>query len=453
MIQILSDYKYNSVCIVLLELYIQVITLTFEQREMATRGPAPGELLCVDELERKLIDLSEQVELKKEEVRSNFQQLHGLLVVRETFLLKEMDDVVSRARQAINEKRINLQQLYTARESLERDLTQNTFKKLLEKNLRAIEDEIGEEVARSMNVGWMELNWKIEQLEQSVIEVCKVVTLKERPLTRIDYSARKCPVWSHDGTVSGEINNPRQLAIDDKTQNIFVADFHAKRIQVFDGEGNHLYQISTPPRPAGITLSDEYIFVSTHHKLVKIEKSNNQSMKSVKTEYRVWGIDTNTNTDIYGCEYNNRSIVVFDKDLKFLKRIKLRTTQVNSNTNSIKLYEDKMYVMFGYYSFLPFPLQIFNLVEGELVKCLTKKKNEISYSEFFSIDRLGNIIVTDWKRNQIKIFSKEGDVLHTITSAMLPGDQKFNCPNGVAIDKKNRIIVAHRNTKCNLLAF
>ena len=454
MIQILSDYKYNSVCIVLLELYIQVITLTFEQREMATRGPAPGELLCVDELERKLIDLSEQVELKKEEVRSNFQQLHGLLVVRETFLLREMDEIVTQARHEITEKRDKLQQLYTARESSERDRTHNTFKKLLEKHLRAIEDEIGEEVARGVNVSWMELDWKIEQLEQSVIEVCKVVTLKERPLTRIDYSARKCPVWSHDGTVSGEITFPQQLAIDDKTQNIFVVDYVAERIQVFDGEGNHLYQISTPPRPTGITLSDEYIFVTTDDKLVKIEKSNNRSIKSVETENRVYGTDTNTNTDIYGCELCKQSIVVFDKDLKFLKRIELRTTQVTSDTytNSIKLYEDKMYVMFDYsFSYLPTSLQIFNL-EGELVKCFIKE-NEISNSDFFSIDRLGNIIVADCGRNQIKIFSKEGDVLHTITSAMLPGDQEFDCPRGVAIDKQNRIIVAHRNKKCNLLAF
>ena len=454
MIQILSDYKYNSVCIVLLELYIQVITLTFEQREMATRGPAPGELLCVDELERKLIDLSEQVELKKEEVRSNFHQLHGLLVVRETFLLREMDEIVIRAGQEITEKRTNLQQLYTARESSERDLTQNQFKKLLEKHLRDIQNEIGEEVARGVNVGWMELDWKIEQLEQSVIEVCKVVTLKENPLKRIDYSARKCPVWSHDGTGSGEITHPNQLAIDDKTQNIFVTDYDAERVQVFDGEGNHLYQISTPPYPAGITLSDEYIFVSTNDKLVKIEKSNNQSIKSVETENRVYGIDTNTNTDIYGCEVHNQSIVVFDKDLKFLKRFELRTTQFASKTytRSIKLYEDKMYVMFGdLFSSLPFPLQIFNL-EGELVKCLIKG-NEIRYSSFFSIDRLGNIIVTDWGKHQIKIFSKEGDVLHTITSAMLPGDQEFSYPNGVAIDKHNRIIVAHGNKKCNLLAF
>ena len=425
---------------------------------MATRGPAPEDLLCVEELERKLIDLSEQVELKKEEVKSNFQQLHDLLAVRETFLLREMDEVVTRVKQQVAEKRTNLQQLYTAREGLERDLTQNAFKKLLEKNLRAIEDEIGEEVARGVNVGWIELDWKREQLEQSVIDLCKVVTLKERPLTRIDYSAKKSPVWYSHGTVSGRITDPRQIAIDDKTQNIFVTDFKTDRIQVFDGEGNHLYQISTPPCPVGIALSDEYIFVSTRDifvsTLIKIEKSNNKSIKSVETANRVLGIDTNTNTDIYGCEVSNQSIVVFDKYLKFLRRIELKTTQVKSNThtNSIKLYEDKMYVMFdGYSSPLPFHLQIFNL-EGELVKCLIKE-NEISSSDFFSIDKLGNIIVADWNENQIKIFSKEGDVLHSITSTMLPGDQEFDCPTGVAIDKQNRIIVAHRNVKCNLLAF
>ena len=44
---------------------------------MATRV-APKELLCVEKFERKLRDLSERVELKKEEVRSYFQQFHCL---------------------------------------------------------------------------------------------------------------------------------------------------------------------------------------------------------------------------------------------------------------------------------------------------------------------------------------------------------------------------------------
>ena len=133
---------------------------------MATRVQAPGELLYVDELERKLTDLSERVELKKEEVRSNFQQFHDLLFVKENFVLKEMDDIVTLASQEVAEKKETLQELYSARNALERELTQNKLRELLENNLRAIEYKIGEEVARGVNVGWMELEWKREELEQ-----------------------------------------------------------------------------------------------------------------------------------------------------------------------------------------------------------------------------------------------------------------------------------------------
>ena len=426
---------------------------------MATRVPAPGELLCVDELERKLTDLSERVELKKEEVRSNFQQFHDLLFVRENFLLKEMDDIVTLARQEVAEKKETLQELYSARNALERELTQNKLKKVLEKNLRVLEGEIGEEVARGVNVGWMELEWKREELEQSVIEVCKVVSFKERTVTRVNYSTKLCPVWSHDGTVSGQIHIPRQLVIDDTTQNIFVADSWAERIQVFNAEGNHLYEISTPPKPIGIALIDKFIFVSADNKLLlKIDKTSNKSIKSVGTKNDVYGIESNNNSDIYVCETFNQSIVVFDKYLKFQKRIKLNSTQVNSSSRtftdaySMKLHESNMYVMFGLLSSPPpFHLQIFTL-EGELVRCLITQ-SEMHYSYFFCIDQLGNIIVADWLGNQIKIFSKEGEVLHIITSDMLPGDQEFISPFGVAIDQQNRIIVAQVYTKCSLLAF
>ena len=86
------------------------------------------------------------------------------------------------------------------------------------------------------------------------------------------------------------------------------------------------------------------------------------------------------------------------------------------------------------------------------MRCLIKEV-EIRCSHFFSIDPLGNFIVADFLGNQFKIFSKNGEVLHTITRDMFPGDQMFICSSGVAIDEQNRIIVALQNKKCNLLAF
>ena len=86
------------------------------------------------------------------------------------------------------------------------------------------------------------------------------------------------------------------------------------------------------------------------------------------------------------------------------------------------------------------------------MRCLIPE-SEIGRSYLFSIDQLGNIIVADRSRNQIKIFSDQGEAIHTISGDMLSEDDKFNCPNGVAIDKNNRIIVAQTNKKCYLLAF
>ena len=78
---------------------------------MATRVAAVGEVTGVDEMERRLVELVEQVEREKEKTRDTFQQLHSLLAVREQGMLRELDEVVVEARQELKEKREVLQEL------------------------------------------------------------------------------------------------------------------------------------------------------------------------------------------------------------------------------------------------------------------------------------------------------------------------------------------------------
>ena len=416
---------------------------------MAAQVPRPGELLCVGDLERKLTELAKEVEIQKDVVRGNFQQLHSLLGMREYSLIQQLDYAVLRAKRELKEKREVLQELETARQGLQRDLKKNKLSEVLEQNLRTLEDKIGEEVAKGVNVGWVEIDWKKEELEQEISGIGKMVILKEKPFETKDYSLKLNPVWFHPG----DIDNPMQITIDKITDNIFVVDSSANIVQVFDGVGKHLYKIPTPPSPVGIAILNDSIIVSAKEQIEKINIANRESVGSVRTDNEVWGIDIDNNNNIYGCENNKKSVIVFDENLKFVKRIELKSPQfkTNTKTNSIKLYEDQMHVMFGGYP--PFHLQIFTL-EGELVRCVVAE-NEIEWSYFFSIDQLGNIIVADWDRggNQIKIFSNKGEVIHSINSDVLPGDQKFDFPRGVAVDKSNRIIVAQKNKKCCLQAF
>ena len=416
---------------------------------MATRVVAVGEVTGIEVMERRLVELVEQVEREKEKTRDTFQQLHSLLVIREEGLLRELDGVVVEARQELKDKKKALEALRAVKESTERDLNMNKLKEVLKKNLQNLEDQIREELSKPLSVTWVEVEWKREQLEQSIVEVSKVVKMKERPFRTEDYSLKLRPVWYHEGTRSSVIEDPRQLAIHPISGNIFVADCDTKKIQVFDNTGHYLYHIPTPPRPIGLCLSDEFIFVSTYEqKLAKIQISNKKTIKSVVTENRVSGMDISSN--IYVCEFINQSVSVFDKNLNFLKRIPLKSPHFTFNTvtYSIRLYENNMYVMFDWSGYR---LQVFSQ-DGQLIRDVIGS-SDINYSFFFSLDRIGNIIVADCYGHKIKIFSNSGQLIHSISNDTLTEDQKLSGPRGISVDKHNNIVVAHWNKKCNLIAF
>ena len=416
---------------------------------MATRVVAVGEVTGIEGMERRLVELVEQVEREKEKTRDTFQQLHSLLVIREEGLLRELDGVVVEARQELKDKKKALEALRAVKESTERDLNMNKLKEVQKKNLQNLEDQIREELSKPLSVTWVEVEWKREQLEQSIVEVSKVVKIKERPFRTEDYSLKLRPVWYHEGTGSSVIEDPYQLAIHPISGNIFVADRYTKKIQVFDNTGHYLYHIPTPPESIGLCLSDEFIFVTTNEqKLVKIQISNKKAIKSVVTENRVCGMDISSN--IYVCEYNNQSVIVFDKNLNFLKRIPLKSPHFTSNTLtlSIRLYENNMYVMFDESDYC---LQVFSQ-DGQLIRGVIRS-SDINYSLFFSLDRFGNIIVADCWGYQIRIFSNSGRIIHSISNDTLTEDQKLSYPRGISVDKQNNIVVALWDNKCNLIAF
>ena len=416
---------------------------------MATRVVAVGEVTGIEKKEIRLVELVEQVEREKEKTRDAFKQLHNLLLIKEEELLKELDRVVVNTRQELKEKREVLQELQGAKESTERELTKNKLKGVLEKNLRNLEDQIREELSKPLNVTWVEVEWKREQLEQSIAGVSKVIKMKERPFRTEDYSLKLRPAWSHEGTGSSVIENPRQLAIHTKSGNIFVADRTTNKIQVFDNTGHYLYHIPTHPGSIGLCLSDKFIFVTTNEsKLAKIQISNKKTAKSVVTENRVWGMDISSN--IYGCEYYNKSVIVFDNNLNFLKRIPLKSPHFTSDTHtySIRLNENTIYVMFDWSEY---SLQVFSQ-DGQLIRGVIRSSN-INRSYFFSLDQIGNIIVADYWEHQIKIFSNSGLLIYFISNDSQTEVQKLYRPRGISVDKQNNIVVAQENEKCNLIAF
>ena len=149
-------------------------------------------------------------------------------------------------------------------------------------------------------------------------------------------------------------------------------------------------------------------------------------------------------------EKYSRSVNSFDKNLNFLKSILLKSPHFTSDTstNSIKLFENNMYVMFSESDYY---LQVFSQ-DGQLIRDVIQS-SDAKHSFFFSLDRIGNIIITDYVGNKIKIFSNSGHLIHTISNDKLTEDQKLYHPKGISVDKQNSIVVAQQNIKSNLIAF
>ena len=154
--------------------------------------------------------------------------------------------------------------------------------------------------------------------------------------------------------------------------------------------------------------------------------------------------------NIYVCEYINQSVSVFDTNLNLLNRIPLKSPHVTSNTFTycIRLHDNNMFVMFVRSDY---SLQIFSQ-DGQLIRGVIPD-SDIVTSFFFSLDRIGNIIVADCLGHKIKIFSNLGRLIHTISNDTLTEDQKLVRPAGISVDKQNNIVVANRNKKCCLISF
>ena len=72
----------------------------------------------------------------------------------------------------------------------------------------------------------------------------------------------------------------------------------------------------------GIALTSDIIYASSQNCLLKVDKSN-KCIRTIRIQHPIWGIDIGTDKNIYGCQYSNNSIAVYDDNLTYQKRIKL----------------------------------------------------------------------------------------------------------------------------------
>ena len=405
----------------------------------------PGEDPFLSQLERARIELREKV-----------ARAHQVLQERETALLSELQQLEDTYRGEGVDRQID--QLRITKEQVAATLTDNKNKAFLEQTVALLDTQMRElaanlETARD-RMKRVELKWNgnLERILNSTgsIHVRGVPYYKEK--------ANPVMVAGKQGkdnsSAPGEFSNPRSIAIDSVTNNIYICDAGNDRVQVFNESLEFLFSFSEEMNsPFGICihLSKVYVtqFVANSLSVYSPEGRYIQSVgregKKVLEFHWPSGVAvSNVNNLIYICDYWNNRIQCLNLDLTFHSFIP-EVTQ----PRDIKPTSRDVVVLTG-----GSPCVQFYDYSHQLIRQIITRGegNQVIKPCCFWLDRESNILMTDQSADRVLIFSDRGQLLHKFGKRG-EGRGDLISPTGIAVDREGRIIVASHNPKVCIQIF
>ena len=241
-----------------------------------------------------------------------------------------------------------------------------------------------------------------------------------------------------------EFNSPRCLAVHRNSGNIYVVDRDNNRVQVFSHSLLYLFMFSDGmDMPRGICVTKDKVYVtqydgnciSAYNLEGKFYGSRGSKGSGEGQLNSPLGITTSSQTnDVYVCDRYNHRVQVFTEGLKFKS---ILGKGLFKSPRDVKAKRDKIFVL----DCSDPCMSVFNSEHSLLSRIISRgegKQTESSY--YFDVDRMFNIIVSDYHSHCVYVFSQEGQLVHTIgREGQAVGE--FSYPFGIALDNTGKIIV------------
>ena len=256
----------------------------------------------------------------------------------------------------------------------------------------------------------------------------------------------------------GELFLPQGVAIHEETHQIFVANYDNHRVEIFSETGEFISQLGVGQLsiPHGIAIHGDSLYVSCvldytvsqfsliemgHVRRIGGHGSNNGQFSSPRQ------LTTDFSGRVFIADCNNNRICIHDPDLNHLSNI---THQSLSRPSDVKVSRDCLYVLCPNNN----PCMLVLTLEGDILHTLITCGDGMDMSRpfFFCLNPLNNFVLSDYESHSIRVFSPEGNLLHTIGSeGHQPG--MFYHPVGVDITPNGRLVCVSWNGNYGLQIF
>ena len=395
-----------------------------------------------EETARELERLRREVLMSKQELRDRFEYYFSVLREKHLEMETRLGEVVRVAETRVTDRQIKLNQLTIAKAEMLQTLQHNELNETVINVSRELDEKIQglEAIVNQVPSVWLE--WCDGWLVGGMAELCRVSE-------GVSYVNRYNPACSgvNIGLERNEIDNPWGLSTDRHNGDVYVCDWAADKIQVFSREGIHQRTI-TPQGlylPTYIVVTPHQLFVrcSLSDRIYKLDKLSGSILCSVETENVISEIDdasglsADSDTLYTGMYESNQICHLSLEDLTTIRVTPLNSPHITQDNTlrDLKIATSLFVVLFGNCNY---PIQIFSR-DGNLTQVITSQDQLID-AYYLCVDRHLNIIVSDSRANNLKVFSIEGHLLTTIGQEG-EGPGKFNFPKGIDVDKEGRIVV------------
>ena len=397
-------------------------------------------------------DLMHPVDSVELEINQLFDRLTMCLQQRRRALLttyrNARDKIVSRPTEQARKELIGL------KTETETRLLMNELRELQEKLLVEIEQKLIE-VRAPQPETQIEFRGNCGHLEQ-VIEALGEVIEVEVPVVPRYGEMRPIVAVGKKGKAPGDLWNPNGVAIDGKTNLIYVAegsDFC--RISIFSESGAFINAFSHEDmtEPYGIAIHRDSLYVTDReaHTVFKfkieadmrlVAKLGCEGSGMGQFSYP-YGLTVSTNGDVFVADSNNNRIQILDDSLHFQTLITHQTLELPLD---VKLTPDEVYVL-GNASLC---IVVFSRAGEKIRSLITQGMGmQIALAEFFCLDRKQNLLISEWENSQVRIFSNEGTHLHTIGTRGHEIGMLFY-PQGIVLTKNLKLIIVSNNNNYRL---
>ncbi|KAI6647946.1 hypothetical protein LOD99_8406 [Oopsacas minuta] len=397
--------------------------------------------------------LSEHIDPIAVQINQSIDRLIFLLNQRRAHLLATLRNTREEMRTDLVAREEVEEEVDQTRRFIERQIKHNKLHTLQNRMVAEMEAKMAELRLNAQPPQELRFLCDAQDLEERISCLGEIDQHEIRPISPmpsiLNYAAFQQPIIAVGKTESGpgEFNGPQGVTIEPESEHICVADMFNSRIQIISQEGHHLNHFGDRhlSRPYGILIHVDNIYVTDlRYQAIFLFKLPDLTMikrvgklgSSSEEFYHPRQLAISPNQHIYVSDQFNNRVQILTTDLVFEGSLRHQTM---TTPVDIKFSNNEMFVL----SSVDNPcIHVFTL-SGEKSRSLVTRGPgmEVIRPFFFCLDENNNFVISDWSAHSIKVFSPEGDLLHTIGQIGQKTGMLYH-PSGITIHNTKLICIS-----------